>query len=478
MLLFANIIFNSFGQVISKMSGNFLFQRIDNSQIVVWRIFFGILMLAEGWGPIATGWVKETFVDAEFTFSFIGFEWTHFLLGETMYYVYVVLGLLGLMIALGAFYKVSSFLFAVGWSLVYFMQKEHYNNHYYLIMLVAWFMVFIPANRYKSIDVLIWPKIRTNITFYWTRLIFILQLFIVYTFAALAKLYPGWLNGDFLMLRYKGLGHWVDKTIEWQPLTDFVYSREFAQIISWTGFWFDLLIVPLLLWKKTRIPAILAALVFHLINSFTLHIGIFPYFALAISIFFFPPETIQRLFFRKKTSYQPDSYNFQPSYSNRGLFSFVFVVYFLWQIYLPLRHWMIPGDVLWTEEGHRLSWRMMLRTKSGAAMFTVKDKNSGEIFPVNLYDEMTPLQASRIATHPDMIWQFAQRLKKKYAAEGKQVSVHANVQISINGSRYYQQIDPSVDLAMVKWKYFGHQEWLLESPVDFSSFSQSEAEKN
>lgn len=453
------------------MSGNFLFHRIDNSQIIVWRIFFGLIMMIDCWGAIATGWVKETFVDPEFTFSFIGFEWTHFLLGETMYYIYGILGFLALMITIGAFYRVTTVLFAMGWSLVYFMQKEHYNNHYYLMMLIAWFMVFIPANRYKSVDVLIWSNIRSNVTFYWTRLIFILQLFLVYTFAAIAKLYPGWLNGDFMMIRYKGFANWIEKNVDWPTLTDFVYSRDFAQIFSWIGFWFDLLIVPLLLWKRTRVLALIAALFFHLFNSFTLHIGVFPYFALAMSIFFFPPETIRRLFFSSKTDYLPDSYEFQSKFRNQGFFSFIFFLYFSWQIYLPLRHWLIPGDVLWTEEGHRLSWRMMLRSKSASTTFLVKDKNTGERFVVGLYDEMTPLQANKAMVYPDMMWQFSQRLKKKYAIQGKDISVYVNSQLSVNGSPFYDYIDSTVDMANTKWKYFGHQEWILDEPVDFSSFS-------
>ena len=80
------------------MFGNFLFHRIDNSQIIVFRIFFGLLMAAECWGAIATGWVKETFVEPSFTFTFIGFEWTKFLLGTPMYYVFGVLGFMGILI--------------------------------------------------------------------------------------------------------------------------------------------------------------------------------------------------------------------------------------------------------------------------------------------------------------------------------------------------------------------------------------------
>lgn len=456
------------------MLGNFLFNRIDNSQITVFRIFFGLLMVAECWGAIATGWVKETFVDPAFTFTFIGFEWTNFLLGETMYYIFGFLGLMGWLIALGAFYRMATLLFALGWSLVYFMQKEHYNNHYYLVMLVAWFMVFIPAHRYKSLDTWLWPQIRTNFTYYWVRLLFIMQLLILYTYAALAKLYPGWMNGDFLMVRYSSLGGWVHQKIQWEPLTHFVQSREFAQIFSWLGFGFDLLIIPLLLWRRTRVIAFFSALFFHLFNSVTLHIGIFPYFALALAVFCFPPETIRKIFFPKKSSFLPGSQEFGPIYKNQNAFVFIFCLYMAWQIYLPLRHWQIPGDVLWTEEGHRLSWRMMLRTKSATTVFHVVDKATRKKERVNLNDYMTPLQRNRVAGKPDMIWQFAQHLKKEQAKKGKEIEVYVSSRMSVNGGPYFEYIDSEADLAAAKWSYFGHQEWILPAPEDYTKVSQKE----
>lgn len=456
------------------MLNNLLFRRIDNSQITIFRILFGLIAMIDCWGAIATGWVKETFVEPKFTFCFIGFEWTWFLLGENMYYVYIFLGFLGLLITVGAFYKVSSFLFALGWSLVYFMQKEHYNNHYYLLMLVAWAMVFIPANRYKAVDVLLWPKLRSEFTYQWTRLLFIVQLFLVYTFAALAKLYPGWMEGDFLMIRYKNTAHWIEKNIEWDVLTEFVYSREFAKIMAYLGFGFDLLIVPLLFWKRTRIFAFLMALFFHIFNSITLHIGIFPYFALAMCLFFFSPEQIRNVFFPKKTTYLPSSFGEHTNKKGKTIFSFVFVFYFIWQSYLPVRHWLIPGDVLWTEEGHRLSWRMMLRSKSATTHFFILDKETGNRSLVNLNEFMTPLQISRVATHPDMIWQFSHYLKKEYAKKGKEIGVFVQSKIAVNQSPFFDYIDNSVDLTEVKWSYFGHQNWILPSPGDFSPKKQNE----
>lgn len=453
------------------MLGNFLFSKIDNSQIIVFRIFFGLLMAVECWGSIATGWVKETFVDPEMTFTFIGFEWTWFLLGDFMYFVYGFLGLMGICIMLGAFYKFTTILFALGWSLVYFMQKEHYNNHYYLVMLVSWFMVFIPANRYKAVDVWFWPQIRSNYTYYWNQLLFILQLLILYTYAAVAKLYPGWMNGDFLMTRYASFAHWADEHIAWDPLTQYVQTREFAQIFSWLGFGFDLVIVPLLLWKPTRLIAFFAALFFHIFNSVTLHIGIFPYFALALAIFCFPPETIRSIFFPRKTSFLPGSGEFQARHRNQITFSIFFWAYILWQVYLPLRHWHIPGDVLWTEEGHRLSWRMMLRTKSALTHFYMVEKGSEKRERINLNDYLTPLQRSRVKARPDMIWQFAQYVKKLKAEEGKDVEIYVSSRVSINGGPYHPYIDEKIDIAAEKWRYFGHQRWILQEPADYSKES-------
>jgi len=450
------------------MYGNFLFNRIDNSQIIIFRIFFGLLMVAECWGAIATGWVKETFVDPQMTFTFIGFEWTQFLLGNTIYYIFGFLGLMGILIMLGAFYRFSTIVFALGWSLVYFMQKEHYNNHYYLVMLVAWFMVFLPANRYKAVDVWFWPQLRTNYTYNWTRLLFILQLLIVYVFAAIAKLYPGWMNGDFLMLRYAGLARWADKEIQWEPLTRALQSREFAQVFSWLGFGFDLLIVPLLLWKRTRIIALLAALFFHIFNSITLQIGIFPYFALALAVFCFSPETIRKTFFPRKTTFLPGSAEFQPRHKNQVAFTFVFFLYISWQIYLPLRHWAIPGDVLWTEEGHRLAWRMMLRTKSATTQFYMVDKATGKREHVNLSEYLTPIQRARVQGRADVIWQFSQYLKKEYAKKGIDIAVYTDAKVSVNGGPYFSFTDKETDLAAVKWNYFGHQQWILPAPEDYA----------
>jgi hypothetical protein len=84
------------------------------------------------------------------------------------------------------------------------------------------------------------------------------------------------------------------------------------------------------------------------------------------------------------------------------------------QLLLPVRHHVITDNVLWTEEGHRMSWRMMLRSRSGTITFQVVDKKDGTKTVVDLEDYLTGKQMEKIASYPDFIWQFAQRLKSEY----------------------------------------------------------------
>ena len=66
------------------MLNEFLFKRIDNSPLIVFRIIFGLLCFLESVGAIFTGWIKRTLVDPEFTFNFIGLDFLQPLPGNGM----------------------------------------------------------------------------------------------------------------------------------------------------------------------------------------------------------------------------------------------------------------------------------------------------------------------------------------------------------------------------------------------------------
>ena len=434
----------------------FLFKHIDNSPLIVFRIIFGLLCFLESFGAMATGWIKRTMIDPEFTFTFIGFEWLQPLPGNWMYAYYAVMGIFGLFIMLGYKYRLSAFGFFVMWTLTYLMQKSSYNNHYYLLILLSGIMVLQPAHRYYSIDAKNNPNIKSISMPYWCSLLFIIQMFIVYTYGAIAKLYPDWLNTqvmELLMLRKQ----------DYPIIGGLLQNKGVHYFLAYGGILFDGLVIPLLLWKKTRKLAFFASIFFHLFNSIVFQVGIFPYMSLGFCLFFFEPKTIRNIFLKKKPLYEDSNdYISKP----KPYWVAFFAIYFIIQIALPLRHHVITDNVLWTEEGHRMSWRMMLRTKSATAIYKVVDKETQKETTVKLNDYLTRKQKHGVASKPDFIWQFAQRLKQEYAEKGQDIEVYVNAYVSVNGRPRAQFINPEIDLAALEWNTFKHSEWILPSKLN------------
>lgn len=428
----------------------FLFKAIDNSPLVVFRIFFGFLVACESFGAILTGWVKRILIDPEVTFSFIGFEWLKPLPGFGMYFYFIAMGVFGLAIMLGYRYRIAIISYTILWAGVYFMQKTAYNNHYYLLLLISFLLIFLPANSYASLDVRQNRIKEENTMPYWISLLFIIQVAIVYVFASIAKFYPDWLDGTFTR-------NLLADSTNVITLKKLFLQKWFYLFIAYMGIIFDLLIVPLLLFKKTRMLALLASLTFHLFNAIFLEIGIFPFFALTFALFFYEPETIRSVFLRRKTSIETD--NGHSNYYGKKIVYFLIIPYLIIQLLLPLRHHFIEGDVLWTEEGHRLSWRMMLRERNGFIHIRIKDLKTGE---ESLYDyrkNLTDKQIQNLATKPDFIWQYCQYIKEEF--NGKDIAIFINCKNSINRKEYKTLIDPKFDMAKAKWDYFRHNEWLL-----------------
>ena len=428
----------------------FLFKAIDNSPLVVFRIFFGFLVACESFGAIFTGWVKRILIDPQVTFSFIGFEWIKPLPGFGMYFYFIAMGVFGLAIMLGYRYRIAIISYTILWAGAYFMQKTAYNNHYYLLLLISFLMIFLPANSYASLDVRQNRIKEENTMPYWISLLFIIQVAIVYVFASIAKFYPDWLDGTFTR-------NLLADSTNVIALKKLFLQKWFYLFIAYMGIIFDLLIVPLLLFKKTRMLALLASLTFHLFNAIFLEIGIFPFFALTFALFFYEPETIRSVFLRRKTSIETD--NGHSNYYGKKIVYFLIIPYLIIQLLLPLRHHFIEGDVLWTEEGHRLSWRMMLRERNGFIHIRIKDLKTGE---ESLYDyrkNLTDKQIQNLATKPDFIWQYCQYIKEEF--NGKDIAIFINCKNSINRKEYKTLIDPKFDMAKAKWDYFRHNEWLL-----------------
>lgn len=428
-----------------------LFKSVDNSQLVIFRMLFGFLIACECWGAIFTGWIRRGLIEPKFTFNFIGLDFLQPLPGNGMYFYFGIMGALGICIMLGYRYILSCVSFTILWGSVYLMQKSSYNNHYYLLWILTMIMSVLPAHKDLSLDAKLQYTSRSNTMPNWVWFLIVGQLFIVYTYASVAKLYPDWLNHTVAANLMASKASY--------PIVGEVLQKDWAhKIITYTGILFDLLIIPALLFKRTRKVAFGIAVFFHLYNSIVLQIGIFPYLALAFCLFFFPTAKVRLWFYPKK---QKNSTIQNVNYPVSKVVVVLVSIWLLIQVALPLRHWFIKGDVLWTEEGHRLSWRMMLRSIRATNTFYVVKKGSFTTEKVVLKDFLTVKQINSMGGKPDMIWQFAQRLKKTYKEKGIDISVYVKNRTRVNGSESHQLIDPKVDLANVKWNYFSHNNWII-----------------
>jgi hypothetical protein len=143
----------------------------------------------------------------------------------------------------------------------------------------------------------------------------------------------------------------------------------------------------------------------------------------------------------------------------------IITVLALWlvsQILIPLRHLLYPGNVSWSEEGHRFSWQMKLRDKSGYARIYVVDKSTQQRWQIDPRQYLTRKQVRKMTTRPDMTLQFAHYLaqvwKETYKIED--VAVYATVYVSLNGRKPALMLDPEHDLASTP-RDLTHARWIL-----------------
>ena len=83
------------------------------------------------------------------------------------------------------------------------------------------------------------------------------------------------------------------------------------------------------------------------------------------------------------------------------------------QLLVPLRHFFYPGNVSWTEEGHRFAWHMKLRSKRGVCTYHVTDPVSGRTWEIdpeptllpdieNFSEELWGIEDPRITYVPEL----------------------------------------------------------------------------
>lgn len=424
------------------------FAPVDIAPLVYARIVFGVMMFVEMFRFMGYGWIRRYYIDPSFTFGYHFFEWVKPLPPLLMYQVFHVMTLCALAIALGLFYRVAAFIFAVGITYVFLLDQTNYLNHIYLICLVSFIFALLPAAAAGSLDAKRRKKTQQFVPA-WTLWLLVGQIALVYVYGGIAKLDLDWLGGYPARRFLEG----------WDVTSPLASSELGRKAFAISGLLFDLFIVPALLWRRTRWLATFAAAVFHLTNAKLFSIGIFPWLMLFLTPVFWPAPLVRTILERAKIlsinrRQQPEMFPYSP-WIIRAL-----VAYAVVQLLMPLRHWLYPGQVNWTEEGHNFSWHMKLRLKNGRTYFVVTDRSTGESQRVDPAAFLTPRQQRKMTTRPDMIVLFAHELGTRLREKGVDPIVKARAVASLNGRPPQYLIDPNVDL-MTRKRSLLPADWIV-----------------
>jgi hypothetical protein len=442
---------------------NRLSEKINIAPLISFRLLFGIVMFIALCRNLFLGFVHKFYIQPDFFFKYYGFEWVQPLgyYGTYFFYTLLIASTLGIM--LGAFYRISAIVFFLLFCYFELLDLTHYLNHYYLISLLSFLLIFLPANRSFSVDVLMNPRLKASETPRWTIFILQYQIALLYFYAGIAKLHPDWLfNAQPLKI-------WLASQGDLPLLGSYLALPATAYLFSWFGTIYDLSI-PFLLWnRKSRPYAYIAVISFHLLSAILFNIGIFPLAMIAFALIFFSGLwhdkiiskfalvfilTLSKL--KQKTDTQ--TYEYRTNFREKApWFIWIFAI---WQLVFPLRHLIYPGNVLWTEEGFRFSWKVMVLDKKGLALFKVSDK-SGRETEVNNLEYLTEKQEVFMSYQPDMILQFAHFLADTYKKKGfDDPQVRVDCHVSFNGRPSRRLIDPETDLAKEK-AGIQHKPWII-----------------
>ncbi len=431
------------------------------STLAFFRLAFGLMILLSLIRFASYGWIEKFYIEPQFHFTYYGFEWVK-PIGVYTYLIFIICAIAALFVAIGYKYKWAILTFFLSFTYIELMDKTTYLNHYYFITIISFTLLFLPANCYFSVDAYKNEKLRFQKIPSWNIDILKLLLGIVYFYAGISKLNSDWLF-EAMPLRI-----WLPNNSNLAIIGSLLNENWVHYAFSWTGAIYDLTIVFLLLYKRTRLFGFFLVVVFHILTRILFPIGVFPYIMIISTLVFFDANLhekilnfVARLFSGSIAIFENGKekiQNFNTLYKSKLIFISFFIAF---QLLFPFRYLMYPDELFWTEEGYRFSWRVMLMEKAGYTEFTITDAKTNKTVRVNNSHFLTTFQEKQMAFQPDFILEYAHYLRDYYHSQGMEnPEVYVDSYVAINGRLSQRYIDPKINLAKEN-ENFKHKTWIL-----------------
>ncbi|MBK7639536.1 MAG: HTTM domain-containing protein [Bacteroidetes bacterium] len=348
----------------------------------------------------------------------------------------------------------SLFVFIILYIYFFTLDISFFNNHYYFIILLCILLLGIKANKQFSIDRILF-RFSDNHIPSWNYNIIKFQIFCLYFYAGITKLNPDWLQLNTMKASLLYDNEYIDNPLLKSDLAIYIFS--------YGGLIFDIFIGFLLLYKPTRVFAIIIALIFHLVNYATIEIGIFPILMMFSCLIFIEPSAFESWVFKlfKQKLNNTVKSKVQSDYNN--VIKYALTIYITIQLLLPLRHFLIKGNVDWTGEGIMYSWRMKSVARyRGDLKIILLDKNSKKELKVDLY---LPKHQQKILFYkPVLFLQLRDYLLQKTNRKKENTIMNVIATASINGSKLSYLIYPNIDLCKVEFNKWSHNKFITSTP--------------
>ena len=421
---------------------------VNSLSAAIFRIMFFAAMVFESLRYLSKGWIRPLFVDPGYFFRFPLIPLDLPRLSEAAATcMFVTLAAAATLAAVGIWQRLSSLI--VAFLLTYlFLYDAAYSlllNHLYLLVIVAWILALCPQSRLLTLRLGKTPRATStdapDLAMYLLRF----QILVVYFYAGVAKVNGHWLSGRPLAIWLAPLG-----------------LASMAQSMAWAGLALDLALPFLLLMPRTRPVAVLAAIIFHTLNSQLFHIGVFPVVAIGMTLLFLKGDWLARFLPQKWLQASTTSKDFTRKHAPLSPVTLALACLFvLIQIALPMRPWFYPGDSNLTEEGRFFSWRMMSTKKTGAVSFTLVNSDSYQTATWDPHRDLTELQINSMATQPELARQYAHHVAEVVeASEHFRPLVKVSMGIKMNGGPEVQILDSTRDLASEPFSLH-HYDWIV-----------------
>jgi HTTM domain/Vitamin K-dependent gamma-carboxylase, lumenal domain len=473
------------------------FDPIDASFLAVFRIVWGLIMAYEGLTYVAGDFGKPTYLYyvPRTLYKYWMFEFCEPPESlDVMRALCITLVILGSFITIGFFYRTANVLYMLVFGWIFCLDMATYLNHFYLVLLLAFMLVFLPCNATWSIDALLSPSVRSATVPRWTMTWLHFELTVVYAYAGVAKMNADWLRAEPLM-------HWLPKRSHIPLLGVLLEQEVLAYFFSYGGLVYDLL-VGFFLMSPTLMPvAFVASVFFHVTNKVVFNIGIFPWMMLGSMTLFFQPAwprmvlglaptklvdgiepsaivprapkpsngkntaaahsigkraaRAAKLWYKSPTQ---DVRVHRPLNVKQIVLLALLGAFLAQQVAFPLRHWTYPGDVAWNEYGHRFSWRMKLRDKMCAGEMRVYNAEHQANMTVTPAEHLSPKQWRKTKSRPELVAQFARYIAQAYSQKYQwgDTQVYADIKCQLNFRQPQQFVRPDVELSGIdpwQWPY-------------------------